>query len=464
MWSRKSGLTTGQPRKSQVFVMASLFCHSMKLARIKTTYAIAFSFLFLLIGCRTQPIGSGDLESIAPRGTLRVGTSGDYDPFSRWPEGQTRPSGFSVAVAEAYGEARAMDLQWVRFRWPKLAADLTASAFDFALSGVTVRPDRSRRGRFSLPLTTSGAVALVRENSTFMSSGDLNQTTHRLAVNAGGHLERVARRLFPRTSIITIPDNQSVLKELTEGRVDAVLTDSLEAPHWQRQAKLPLRAIGPLTRDRKAAWFVPSKTLEAKRFNRWLLQAEASGQLERLRERFELPAGRTADPLPALLSSLDERLTLMNGVADAKEALGAPIEDIAREKRVLDAAVAGVLREAESAGVTPPTRPAIRRLFQSQIEAAKWLQERRRRQLRLEAGDTHLDAREEARLQLDEVIRPALIFLGDRISMLVIACVDTSVKTVTLREVAIALDRHDLPPDHLRTIHAAITDIIQRGK
>jgi cyclohexadienyl dehydratase len=392
---------------------------------------------------------------------MRIGTSGDYDPFSRWPESQNRPTGFSIAVAEAYSEARAMDLQWVRFRWPKLAADLMDNAFDFALSGVTVRPDRSRRGRFSLPLTTSGAVVLVLEDSAFRSSPDLNQPTSRLAVNAGGHLERVARRLFSRTVIIAIADNQSVLEELTEGRVDAVFTDSLEAPHWRLQTNIPLRAIGPLTRDRKAAWFAPSKTLEVERFNRWLLQVEANGQLEALRERFELPAGRTADPLSALLSSLDERLTLMEAVADAKEALGLEIEDVAREERVLDAAVAGVLREAESTGVDPPTRPAIRHLFQSQIEAAKWIQERRRRQLRLEDDDTELDVRKEARSQLENVIRPALIFLGDRISMLVIACVDASVYPVTLSDVAIALDRHHLPPDHLKDIHAAITNIIQ---
>ncbi|HIF94798.1 MAG: transporter substrate-binding domain-containing protein [Myxococcales bacterium] len=444
--------------------MANLFGHPVKLAGTKTTYAIAFWFFVLFLGCGIQPIGSGDPESMAPRGTLRVGTSGDYDPFSRWPKSQTRPAGFSIAVAEAYSGARAMDLQWVRFRWPELAADLGDNAFDFALSGVTVRPDRSRLGRFSLPLTTSGAVALVLENSTVGSSQDLNQPTRRLAVNAGGHLERVARRLFSRTTIVAIPDNQSVLEELTEGRVDAVLTDSLEAPHWQRQAKIPLRAIGPLTRDRKAAWFAPSKILEAKRFNRWLLRAEASGELEALRERFQLSAGRTASPLSALLSSLDERLTLMDGVADAKEALEIEIEDIAREKRVLDAAIAGVLREAESAGIAPPPRPSIRRLFQSQIEAAKWIQERRRRQRQLEASDTNLDGREQARSQLEKVIRPALIFLGDRISMLVIACVDTSVTTVTLDDVAIALDRHDLPPDHLKNIHEAITDIIQSEK
>jgi cyclohexadienyl dehydratase len=433
----------------------------MKPVMIKTTYAIAFTFLVLWGGCRAQPIASSNPESITPRGILRIGTSGDYDPFSRWPETLTGPSGFSIAIAEAYSEDRDMDLQWVRFRWPALATDLKDDAFDFALSGVTVRPDRSRSGRFSLPLTTSSAIALVLEDSAFESSSDLNRTAVRLAVNAGGHLEKVARRLFPDSVITAIPDNQSVLQELTEGRVSAVLTDSLEAPYWQRDAEIPLRAIGPLTRDRKAAWFALSKTLEAERFSRWLLQAEASGQLETLRDLHGLPIGRTASPLPALLSSLDERLTLMNGVADAKKALGIAIEDLPREKRVIDAAVARVMREATRSNVEPPSRPAIRQLFQSQIQAAKWIQQLRYHQLRIETPDVVLATREEARSQLEDVIRPALIYLGNRISMLVIACVENSVHAPTLDEVAIALERHDLPRDHLNDIHAAITTLIQ---
>ncbi len=44
-------------------------------------------------------------------------------------------------------------------------ADLGAGRFELALSGITIRPDRSLAGRFSLPLTTTGAVALVPDTS-----------------------------------------------------------------------------------------------------------------------------------------------------------------------------------------------------------------------------------------------------------------------------------------------------------
>lgn len=461
MWSRNAGSIQLSTRKFQVFVLSSLFIHSLRAGETAFYYAIAFSFLAGCLGCQDISPNPEESADNTPRVILRVATSGDYAPFSQWAQHEGKPSGFSAAIARAYAEDRGADLRWVRFRWPELAADLETGSFDFALSGITVRPDRSTKGRFSLPITTSGAVALVHENSRLETSADLDQPQIRLAVNAGGHLERVAHRLFPAATIRPVADNERVLEELVEGRVDAVLTDSLEAPHWQRIAGSRLRTIGPLTRDRKAAWFTRGNTAEAEQFNRWLLRAESSGQLERIRERYELPQDRTANALPALFSSLDERLTLMPAVADAKHALGVATENLQREDLVLDAASRGVLESAENAGIGAPDKTLIRQLFRTQIEAAKWIQDRRRDDLRSPIDESKIATDKAARTELEEVIRPALIYLGDRISMLLIACLESPSPSFTFADVSEALERHNLPNNHLRAIYEALAAILQ---
>ena len=96
---------------------------------------------------------------------LRVGTSGDYAPFSSG-DGGSR-AGFDIAVARAYAEERGLGLEFVRFRWPDLVRDLAAGRFDVAMSGVTVQPRRSLAGRFSVPVVESGAVLLMRESGRF---------------------------------------------------------------------------------------------------------------------------------------------------------------------------------------------------------------------------------------------------------------------------------------------------------
>ena len=200
------------------------------------------------------------------------------------------------------------------------------------------------------------------------------------------------------------------------------------------------------------------------RFNRWLLREESSGRLDRLRQEHGLPAGRTALALPALLSSLDERLTLMPAVADAKHILGTAIENPTREEVVLDAAMRAIHNAAEEAGTPPPDQSAVRRFFRAQIEAAKWIQIRRLRDIPAQPTTAGPAERLDARTTLDEVIRPALIYLGNRISMLVVASVAESPEDLSYDDVAHSLERHNLPEPYLRAIYQALSDVIQREK
>ena len=448
----------------QVFEMIGYFASTRRFGHIELHYAIVFSFIFLGLGCEAASTSPTESTSTPPRKILRVATSGDYTPFSDWPEDAPAPRGFSVSVAEAYARATRVTLEWSRFRWPELADDLATGSFDLALSGITVRPDRSILGRFGLPLTTSGATVLVAANSSLESTRDLDRSSIRIAVNAGGHLERVTRRLFPSARIEAISDNAAVLGRLARGAADAVVTDTLEAPHWKSRARAELRTIGPLTRDLKAAWFPPEREQEALLFNRWLLRAESAGQLDQLRREHGLPEDRTARPLAALLSSLNERLTLMPAVADAKQILGAAVENPAREEIVLDAAILAIQDATLQSGITPPDPVIVRRLFRAQIEAAKWIQIQHLENAPTEFESTTPAERLDAKRTLDETIRPALIYLGKRISMLIIACVAESRENLAYADVARALDRHKLPESSLRALYEALSEIITPEK
>jgi cyclohexadienyl dehydratase len=366
-------------------------------------------------------------------------------------------------VAQAYAVERGVDLHWVRFRWPELASDLRAARFDLALSGITIRPERSIEGRFSLPLVTSGAVVLVAAGSPIETESDLDRPTVALGVNAGGHLERVARGLFPHAQIEAVPDNSAVMQRLAAGSVDGVVTDSIEAPIWQGRLPLRVRVIGPLTRDSKAAWFSPRQEAEALAFDRWLMKAERTGQLGRLRRRYGLPADPTARALPALLASLNERLSLMPSVAEAKRILDKPIEDTPREERVLRAATRDVEVAAATAGLASPDPSAVQKLFRAQIEAAKWIQAQAIRQAPSPGSDIDAAAREQARSELEDEIRPALLYLGHRIAMLVVTSASEASPPLSYEQVTLALEDQGLPEAHLRALYEALLEVTTRA-
>jgi cyclohexadienyl dehydratase len=343
----------------------------------------------LWAGCASQPARP------APLAVLRVGTSGDYPPFSDWK--QERPSGFSVALLEAFATKQGLEPTWVRFRWPELSADFSAGKFDLAAGGITVRPERSVLGRYTVPVVRNGAVLLLRRprwapppagassrvelSQALAEVRALDRPELRVAVNRGGHLERVARSLFLQAQLTAIPDNASVREALATGQVDAALTNTTEAPRWAEGLD-GIEHLGPLTRDVVALWVRPDQPRLAAQLDAWLMAQEESGALGQLRARY-LGTG-------------------------AVGTTARPVEATSQEARVREAFRASVREAAAALHVAPPSDEALDAFSQAQIEAAKALQ----RRTPLEPGGQSFS--------LDQELRPAVARVSAKMAALVV--------------------------------------------
>ena len=412
--------------------------------RVKPSPRGRLSFLaFLLLLCRVFPAGAE---------TVRVGTSGDYPPFSALdtagaPFDVEHVRGLDVDLLRAFAKERGHELELVRFRWPELREAMRVGRFDIAVGGITVRPERSVRGIFTRPVVESASYALVRDTARFPDAASL--ATARIAVNEGGHLERVARTRFPRAHIVAVPDNSAPPRLLAAGEVDAALTDDAEAPLWQR--KVPgSRALGPLTRDVKAFWVRPARADLAASLDRWLALREEDGTLAA--RRAEWLAIQTsppvAAPLPALLAAIRERLELAPLVAEAKRASGLPVQAPEQEVRVLDAAVRTAVETAERRGRPKLPEERVRALFRAQIEAGKVLQQRAL--ARAPSSEPPFD--------LDVDLRPALARVSERLVDRWLELPPRPDGAEVRRETAEALDFADLPPAMVDAIAAAIDE------
>ena len=127
-----------------------------------------FLILLFFVMIRLSPsVYADDLETVQSRGTLRVGVSGDYQPFSLCSERLTDCRGFDIDVARRVATGLGVRLELVRFRWPELRADLGAGKFDVAMSGVTLRPERTLTATFTRPYTVAQAIVLVADRERF---------------------------------------------------------------------------------------------------------------------------------------------------------------------------------------------------------------------------------------------------------------------------------------------------------
>src|SRR5262245_11733944 len=218
--------------------------------------------LLLLVGCVRHAPG------LPP---LRVGTTGDYPPFSTG-AGET-PAGFDVEVARRFASDTGRPIEFVPFRWSELVTDLVSGRFDVAMSGVTMRPERALIGTFTRPVAESGAVVLIRPEYA-RSAARVDLVGLRLGVNAGGYLEQVARRLFPHAMLVPSADNRSLPLLLARGSIEALLTDDVEADTFEAVLGT-VRRIGPLTRDRKA--YLAREPGLARELDEWLRARDADG-------------------------------------------------------------------------------------------------------------------------------------------------------------------------------------------
>jgi len=214
-------------------------------------------------------------------GVLRFGVPGDYAPFALQQAGAL--SGADIALAQALAAALALEPVFLRSSWPALAQDLQRDAFDIAIGGVSVTPERARIGRFSRVYREGGKTLLSRcaDRARLSSAEAVNAPNVRLIVNRGGTNESAARALLPRASLRVHPDNIGVFAEVAEGRADVMLTDDVEAELKSRQDPRLCRSFaGTLNHVGKALWMTPDTAL-VEAVDGWLGKAMASGDTQR---------------------------------------------------------------------------------------------------------------------------------------------------------------------------------------
>lgn len=294
---------------------------------------------------------------------LRIGTSGDYAPFSLAAGDDF--DGLDADIARRLGADLGCRVELVRFAWPDLVAALGRGDFDLAVSGITMRAERALHGLYSRPYARTGVVVLTARDDEWQSLADLDRPSVRLAVNRGGHLERWARAHLARAALRTTADNRGLPELLRARAVDAIVTDSAEARAWAHAG----RQIGPFSTDYKALLLAPGRTDLAPAVDRWLAARESDGWLAS-RRSLHLGDAQADDPRTAAVQAVTAlvrlRLALMPMVAAAKRDAGAPLADTAQERRVVD--------RARSWSVAPG--PHIDAAFAALIDLAKLVQRR----------------------------------------------------------------------------------------
>jgi ABC-type amino acid transport substrate-binding protein len=136
---------------------------------MKTIFRRGLGRLITLIGllfvtaiANAQLAGSNRLDDIIAHGVLRVGTTGDYKPFSFRIGKSNDYVGLDIELADSLAHALGVRLQLVPTSWPTLMKDFSDDRFDLALGGVSVTLERQKKGLFSVAYLRDGKTPIAR--------------------------------------------------------------------------------------------------------------------------------------------------------------------------------------------------------------------------------------------------------------------------------------------------------------
>ena len=87
---------------------------------------------------------AGRLEEIAERGTIRIGTTGDYRPMSYLNPETGEYEGIDAELSQIIAKSLGVEIEYVPTSWPTLTEDTLADKFDFALCGISRNFTRAR--------------------------------------------------------------------------------------------------------------------------------------------------------------------------------------------------------------------------------------------------------------------------------------------------------------------------------
>ncbi len=201
----------------------------------------------LIVTAALAQMAPSRLDDIVKRGTLRVGLTGDYAPFSSLDKTTNSFKGFDVDMAEALGKALGVKVEYVHTSWPKLMSDFEADQFDMAMGGVSITLDRQKKGFFSTPIMREGKTPIARcaDKGKFDSIADIDKPDTRVIVNPGGTNERFARANLKAAPIKVYPDNVTIFDQIAKGDADVMMTDSSETLYQQKLHPGVLCAVHP---------------------------------------------------------------------------------------------------------------------------------------------------------------------------------------------------------------------------
>ncbi len=212
--------------------------------RMRILFALLAAFILYLPSNWAQ---AGRLEDIEARGTIRIGTTGDYIPMSYLNPETGEYEGIDAELSKIIADSLGVKIEYVPTTWPTLTDDTLADKFDIALCGISRNFARAKIMAMSDAYGEGafGKTILCRQEDAkkFLSLADIDKPDVRVMINPGGTNEKFAKANLKKAKLIVHQENADIPRQIAEKNADIMITETVEAAQYIRKDK---RLAAPL--------------------------------------------------------------------------------------------------------------------------------------------------------------------------------------------------------------------------
>ena len=233
------------------------------------------------------------IARIQNRGTILIGTTGDYRPLT-FREADGTYWGFGIDMAGEIAKRLGVGIEFVQTSWPTLSADVQAEpqTFDLAIGGITITDARRETMLMSDGYLANGKTILCRasEADRYKTLADMDKPEVRVMVNPGGLNEKFANENLTHATIIVYQKNEEIPNQVAEGHADVMITEITEAPWYvQNDPRLAAPLLNaPFTHGEIGVLMRKGQDDLLQLVNNIIRQMKSDGTLRSLHEKYGL--------------------------------------------------------------------------------------------------------------------------------------------------------------------------------
>ena len=244
-----------------------------------------------LVAFTAQAQAASSLKDILDSGTLKVGTTGDWNPMTMKDVATNSYTGYDIDVMTELAKDLGVEVEFVPTDWKTLVSGVTAGKYHITGS-ASISPARAKAAGYTTSYFSLATVPLtLKKNADKYSDwDDLNKAGVTVAATLGTTQEKQVKEFFPDAKYKIVEAPARDFQEVLAGRADAHITSNVEAyklvEKYSQMMVVPVSA--PKARTPIAMLLPQDDQVWINYMNTWITLKTEQGFFEDLGKKWQL--------------------------------------------------------------------------------------------------------------------------------------------------------------------------------